>query len=125
MRYLELAVAVLATAMGFRSLVHWVRRPFDSTDPADHALFAAFVTGRVATWWVAALYFGLSATFTNPDPHGGGALLQGRAYADLFRSEYAWLVPVFIGFAALQGVAGFILGRREPTPRVPPDEPGL
>jgi hypothetical protein len=121
LRYLELAAATFAAAMGLRSLVHWIRRPFDSTDPVDHLLYAAFVAGRVGTWWVAAAYFGLSATLTNPDPRGGGALLQGRAYADVFRAEYAWMVPVFVAFAALQVVVGFVLGRRVPTKRDRPD----
>ncbi len=120
MRYAELAVAAILAAMGLRSLVHWWRRPFESTDPVDHALFALFVVCRVGLWWVAAAGFAISATLTNPDPRGGGALLQGRAYTDLFRAEYLWLWPVSIALAALQLVAGFILGRRGPRPGAGP-----
>ena len=105
------AAAVLGLA-GLRSLVHWARRPFDSTDVRDHLLFAAFVLGRVGAWWSLAGFFALSASTRNSDPVGGGATLTCRAFVDEFRSRYWWYPLVVIGFLVLQFVAGYFLGRR-------------
>ena len=40
MKVVEVGLVVLFAALGARSLVHWARRPFDSSDPRDHVLFA-------------------------------------------------------------------------------------
>ena len=96
------AVIVFA-AFGLRSLVHWARRPFDSTDPRDHALFAMFVTGRSGLWFALAGLFVLYALTET----------RGRAFIDDVR-RYDWFVLVFIALAAMQVVAGFFLGQRSP-----------
>lgn len=101
MRAFELAMVGLFGALGVRSLVHWVRRPFDSGDPRDHALFAVFVTGRAGLW------FALSGLFLLYSLSNA----QGRAFVDDVR-EYAWFVMVFLGLTAVQLLAGFFLGRR-------------
>ncbi len=113
MRIVELAAAGLFAAGGARSLVHWIRRPFDSTDPLDHALFAAFVLGRVGMWWSLAGFFLLSATLK--DPNGSGAYLQGRAFTDYFRDRFWWYPMVFLGALVLQFLASYFLGHRSPA----------
>lgn len=115
MRVAELAVAAGLFALGVRSLVHWVRRPFESTDPVDHALFAAFVVGRVGAWMSLAGLFALSAALK--DPNGSGAYLQGRAFTDYFRDRFWWYPLVFLGFIVLQFLAGFFLGHRTAAER--------
>jgi hypothetical protein len=97
----ELLVVAVSALLGFRSLVHWARRPFDSRDPADHALFAAFVTGRAGLWLAVA---GLFLLYASTDT-------QGRAFVDDVR-QYQWFLIVFLVLAAIQFVAGFFLGRR-------------
>ena len=112
MRALELLLSVVLTGFGVRSLIHWLRRPFDGADPIDHALFALFVLGRVGTWLTFAGLFAISATLK--DPNGTGAYLQGRAFADTFRDDYSWYLLVLIAFPVLQFLSGFFLGRRRP-----------
>ncbi len=97
-------------AMAIRSLVHWIRRPFDSSDPRDHLLFAAFVVGRVGMWLSLAGSLYLSATLK--DPNGSGAYLQGRAFADYFRDRFWWYPLTFLIFLVMQFVAGLFLGHR-------------
>jgi hypothetical protein len=97
----EIALLVVFAASGIRSLLYWVRRPFESRDARDHVLFALFVTGRVGLWLALAGLFALYAS-TNT---------QGRAFIDDVR-QYDWYVMVFVVLAALQFVAGYFLGRR-------------
>jgi len=111
-RSLELVLALVLGVLGLRSLVYWVRRPFDSDDPVDHALFAGFVLGRVGTWWAFAGLFAISATLR--DPNGSGAYLQGRAFADAFRDQFSWYLLVLLIPPVLQFLCGFFLGRRSP-----------
>ena len=81
--------------MGVRSLWRWARRPFDGTDPVDHALYAAFVTGRVGLWFAIA---GLFAIYAYVDANGGSI----RAYR--------WYLLVPLSLAA-------IAARRRVVPR--------
>jgi hypothetical protein len=80
-----------------RSLVHWLRRPFETTDVRDHLLYAMFVTGRAGLWLALAGLFLLWADYD------GAAWVVGR---------YRWYVMVFASLAALQFVAGYFLARR-------------
>ncbi len=112
-RVAELALSVVLAGFGLRSLIHWIRRPFDGADPIDHALFAGFVLGRVGTWWAFAGLFAISATLK--DPNGTGAYLEGRAFADTFRDQYSWYLLVLIAFPVLQFLSGYFLGRRRPS----------
>ena len=101
MKTFEIVMVVVCGALGVRSLVHWIRRPFDSRDPRDHILFALFVTGRVGMWFVIAGLFLLYATTDT----------RGRAFVDETRA-YDWFLLVFIALSALQLVAGYFLSRR-------------
>ena len=103
MKAFELIVVALSGVLGVRSLVHWARRPFDSSDPADHVLFAAFVTGRAGLWLAVA---GLFLLYASTDT-------RGRAFIDDVK-QYRWFAVVFLLLAATQFLAGFFLGRRSP-----------
>jgi hypothetical protein len=119
MRIFELVVAGVLGLLGIRSLVHWVRRPFDSTDPRDHLLYAAYVMGRVGFWWSIAGLFAISATLR--DPSGTGAYLRGQAFTDLFHDRFWWYPLVIMACLVLQFVTGFFLGRRRPVEEGRPD----
>ena len=113
MRIFELVMAAVLGLLGVRSLVHWSRRPFDSTDPRDHLLYAAYVMGRVGFWWSIGGLFAISATLR--DPNGTGELIQGRAFTDLFHDRFWWYPLIIVGCLVLQFVTGFFLGRRRPA----------
>jgi hypothetical protein len=101
MSVLELVIAAACVAGGARSLWYWLKRPIEGTDVTDHLLFAAFVTGRVGTWWSLAtlfLLYGLSDA-------------RGQAFVDDVR-RFNWFFLVIVALAALQVVTTFILGRR-------------
>ena len=104
----ELVAASVFAALGVRSLVHWARRPFEGTDPVDHALFALYLTGRVGLWFAAAGAFLLFASIPT----------RGQAFADDVRS-YRWYLLVFVILGVIQMVAGWFLGRRRPEPPAP------
>jgi hypothetical protein len=117
MRPLELAIAIVFAALGVRSLVHWLRRPIDSPDPTDHALFALHVTARVGMWATLAGLFVILAVVGTTDPVTGRQVpAVGRAFVDAAR-EYAWVYPVLVAIAAVQFVTGWFLGRRAPRSR--------
>jgi hypothetical protein len=103
MKAFEISVVVVFAALGLRSLVYWGRRPFEGRDARDHLLFAVFVTGRVGLWFAVAGLFCLYAV-TNT---------RGRAFIDDVQ-QYRWFLMVFLGFAAMQFVGGYFLGRRSP-----------
>jgi hypothetical protein len=97
----EIVLVVVFAALGIRSIVYWIRRPFESRDPLDHLLFAMFVTGRVGMWFALS---GLFLLYASVDT-------QGRAFTDDVR-RYDWFVMVFVVLAALQLLGGYFLGRR-------------
>jgi hypothetical protein len=99
----EWVVAGLLALGGFRSAWVWSRRPFEGSDPVDHALYALYVTGRVGLWFAFAGLFAISASIGT----------QGRAFVDDF-APYRWYLAVPLVLASMQFVAGFFLGRREP-----------
>lgn len=106
MKWFELSMAVIFTALGLRSSWYWVRRPFDSREIVDHVLYAMFVTGRAGLWLSVAGAFGI---FLSLDT-------QGRAFTE-DANDFRWyvLVPGFL--AGLQLVGGALLGRRGDAPR--------
>ena len=65
---IEIAAAVVFAALGVRSLVHWVRTPYESRRASDLVLYALFVTGRVGMWFVLATAFTLYALHRYPRP---------------------------------------------------------
>ncbi len=101
MKGFEIAMFLVFGALGVRSLVHWVRRPFESADPGDHVLFALFVTGRVGLWFALSGLFLLYALTQT----------RGRAFVEDVRA-YDWFLIVFVALSAIQLLAGFFLGRR-------------
>jgi hypothetical protein len=102
-KLVEIALAVLLVLGGLRSLWYWSRRPFEGVDVVDHLLFALFVTGRVGLWFAFAGFFVIYASVDTPGIPGLDELQPFRWYL---------LVPLFLG--ALQLVAGWFLGHREP-----------
>ena len=105
MTWFEIGVATVLAALGIRSALFWLRRPFAGRDAADHLLFALFVVGRVGLWWSLA---GLFAIYAAVSSH-----LRGLAFTDEIRTRFWWYPIVVIALAALQFVAGFLLGRRD------------
>jgi hypothetical protein len=98
---LEIGLAVLCSLGGIRSLWVWSRRPFESRDPVDHLLYAAFVTARVGLWFSVAGWFVLYGYLTET----GGSLARFRWYL---------AVPLVLG--GVQLLAGYFLGRRGERP---------
>ena len=120
MRGVELTIAIALAALGVRSLVHWVRRPFGSHDPRDHALFALYVMGRAGLWLAFAGMFLLFASVGTIDPVTGDELhAPGQAFVDAV-DEHRWYVLVPASLAAAQLVAGYLLGRRAERSATPP-----
>ena len=101
MTAVEIVVAVIFAGLGVRSLVYWVRMPYESTKASDLALYALFVTGRVGMWFVLATAFTLYALTDT----------RGRAFIDDV-GEYRWLYLVFLALGALQFATAYFLGRR-------------
>jgi hypothetical protein len=121
MRGVELTVAIVLAALGVRSLVHWARRPFGSRDPRDHLLYALYVVGRAGLWFAFAGMFLVFASAGTTDPVTGEQLhAPGQAYVDAV-NEYRWYVLVPATLAAVQLVAGYVLGRRAERTRGAPD----
>lgn len=111
MRIVELVIAGVFAALGVRSVVHWVRRPFEGRTAAEHALFASHVTARAGGWFALAVLFALYATVATTDPITGQRIVaRGRAFVDASR-EYAWLYLVILVFGAVQFATGWFLGR--------------
>ncbi len=107
-RALGSAVAVLLAVLAIRSLVYWIRRPFDSADLRDQALYAAFLTGRVGMW------FALSGLFLLLSGDSGTRFGKADGSFVDYAGRYRWFVMLFLVLAAIQLVAGYFLGRRTP-----------
>lgn len=108
MKVAESIAAVAFAAMGVRSLLYWLRRPFETSDLRDHLLFAAYLTGRIGLW------FSLAGLFLLVSIDSGTRFASESdvAFSD-YVSRYGWYVLVFATLSALQLVAGYLLGRRE------------
>jgi hypothetical protein len=100
LRTFELAVASVLGLLGVRSLVVWARRPLQSRSLKDHALYALWVTGRVGLWFAIAGVFLISASIDE----------RGKAFTEEW-SRYAWYASVPFALAAIQLMAGYLLGR--------------
>ncbi len=103
MKAVEIGLAAVCVGLGIRSLVYWVRRPFEGGDTTDLVLFALFVTGRVGMWFAAGGLFAIYAWLDT----------RGQAFADDV-AQFSWYLLVLLSLAAVQFVAGFMLGRRTP-----------
>lgn len=100
MNIAELVIASIFFLLGLRSLVHWLRRPLESDARRDQLLYALFVVSRAGVWFALAGLFLLYA----------GVSTRGRAFADDV-ARFDWYVIVLAVPAAVQFVAGFLLGR--------------
>lgn len=107
MKVAEAIVAAVLAAFGARSLVYWLRRPFETADLRDHLLFAAYLTGRIGLWFSLAGLF-LLLSFDTGTRFARGS---GEEFAE-YASRYGWYVIVFAALSSMQLVAGFFLGRR-------------
>ena len=107
MRVTESLVAAAFAGLGLRSILYWVRRPFETADLRDHLLFAAYLTGRIGLWFSLCGLFLLLSFDTDARPGEGSS----SAFVD-FALRYKWYTMVFAVLAALQLVAGFFLGNR-------------
>ena len=105
----ELIVAAVLGVLGVRSLVYWLRRPMELYSRREHLLYALFVVSRAGIWFALAGLFLLYASVET----------EGRAFAD-DAAEFRWYFVVLAIPAALQFVAGFLLGR---SPRPPGGDP--
>ena len=103
MKAVELTIAALLLLAGLRSAWTWARRPFEGVDVVDHLLYAAYLTGRVGLWFSLAGFFLISASVET----------SGQPALDELQ-PYRWYLIVPMALAALQLVAGWYLGRREP-----------
>ena len=106
----ELIVAVVFGLVGVRSLVYWLRRPMELDTRREQLLFALFVLARAGMWFALMGLFLLYASVET----------EGRAFID-DAGEFKWYFVVLLIPAALQFVAGFLLGR---TPGSPDGDPG-
>jgi hypothetical protein len=100
-----LILAAVFAALALRSAVHWIQRHPPLHDATDELLFAAFVTGRVGTWAVAASMFWVFGTISS-----------GQRYVQEARS-FSWLFIVFLGLGAMQFLAAWFLGSRDRSGR--------
>ena len=94
MNVAEAVVGGILAALGLRSLVVWMGRPFESRSFRDHVLYALFRTGRVGVWLSLAATFFVYAFST-----------QDR--------DVRWMVIVPIALAAVSTLSAFALGRSD------------
>ena len=87
MKLVEAILAGVFVLLGARSLVHWLRRPFEGGDVVDHVLFALFVTGRVGLWFALAGVFALYASTST----------EGKAFASKPGSTASARIPPVLG----------------------------
>jgi hypothetical protein len=113
-KIVALVLGAAFAALAVRSAISWIRRRPPLRDTRDELLFAAFVTGRVGTWAVAAAMFFVF----------GSISAVGQPYVDEVQGFW-WLFLVFIGLGAMQFVAAAFLGLRDRAHRGPDgDAPG-
>ncbi|HYJ61964.1 MAG TPA: hypothetical protein VE032_10925 [Actinomycetota bacterium] len=109
MTALDLVPAGLCVALAVRSAVHWLRRPLDSTDAADHALFALFFVTRVGSWLLLAIWF---AGLADVAGEVRDETLGTRALPDEVRARYGWVIVAFFAACGVAFLASFFLARR-------------
>jgi hypothetical protein len=106
MKTVALVLGAGFVVLAVRSAIYWITHRLALHDATDELLFAAFVTGRVGTWLVAA---GMFLVF-------GSISAVGQAYVDEARG-FTWSFIVFLALGAVQFLAGWFLGAREPARR--------
>ncbi len=101
MKVFEVVMASILALFGVRSLVYWIRRPFESKSAWDQTLYALWILSRAGLWFALAGIFAISAAIP----------FEGRAFLDEWNRSYRWYVLVPIGCAALQAITSYALGR--------------
>jgi hypothetical protein len=119
MNGVELAIAAVLGTLAVRSAVHWGRRPFESSDVIDHALYALFVVCRVGLWLVLATWFVVLGSAREPTDYAAE-----RALLDAQRTRAVWLATLFVVLAGGQFATAWFLGRRRNADD-PPARPRL
>jgi hypothetical protein len=94
MNVAEAVVGGILAVLGLRSLVVWMRRPFDSRSFRDHVLYALFRTGRIGVWFTLAAMFFVYA-FSKND------------------RGVRWMVIVPIALAGVSTLSAYGLGRED------------
>jgi len=111
MRPIDLVPAAILVGLAIRSAVHWLRRPLDSTDPRDHALFALFLVARVGSWLLLALWaYGLAEVGADVR----NETLGTRSVPDELRARYGWVAVAFFASSGVALLASYFLAGREP-----------
>jgi len=87
----EIVIASLCGLGGARSLVVWLRRPFEPAGARDRALYALYLTARTGWWFTLGFFFLGYALVEEPQ-------------------SLRWFVLVPIVLAGVQLLAGFGLG---------------
>ncbi len=102
MGWFEYAMVALGAAMGIRSVVHWIRKPFEG-DPGvlrDQVWFAVFVTARAGFWFALAGAFAIYASID----------AKGQAFIDEARDHAGYLL-LLLALPVVQFVAAFFLSQ--------------
>ena len=109
MGWLEYAIVVFGVLMGIRSVVHWIRKPFEGDPGAlrDQVWFAVFVTARAGFWFALAGAFAIYASIDS----------KGQAFIDDARDHAGYLL-LLLALPVTQFVAAFFLSR----PGIPRDD---
>lgn len=99
-RVFEVVLVLVFLVLGVRSFAYWSRRPLEGTAFSHHFFFALFLTGRIGFWFSLAGIFLVSALSD----------VGGRAFVEDMQ-QFRWMMAIPIALAALQLVAGVLLGR--------------
>jgi hypothetical protein len=94
----EIVIASLCGLGGVRSVVVWLRRPFEPAGGRERALYALYLTAR-SGWWFTLGFFFLGYALVE-EPQG-----------------LRWFVLVPIVLAGVQLLTGFALGHGHERPR--------
>ena len=102
MRWFEYTFVAFGGAMGLRSVVHWVRKPFEGDPSAlrDQVWFAVFVSARAGFWFALAGAFAIYASIDT----------RGRPFIDDARDHAGYLL-LLLALPVVQFVAAFFLSR--------------
>lgn len=102
MGWLEYAAVAFGAAMGIRSVLHWIHKPFEWEQGVlrDQVWFAVFVTARAGFWFALAGAFAIYASIDT----------RGQAFIDEARDHAGYLL-VLLALPVAQFVAAFFLSR--------------
>jgi hypothetical protein len=99
----ELVIASILALFGVRSLIRWLRVPFEPSTGGERVLFSLHVMARVGLWFAFAGFF------------------AGYALVDDARS-FRWYVLVPLLLSGIQLLTSLTLGLGSPGRSRPPDD---